>query len=63
MTKVGPKKFLKINDYEKPTKKEERNKKATFQKPFLLNSKFQEFETVQNPQNFKNDQSWTRKIP
>ena len=34
--KFEPKKFLKINDYEKPTKKEERKKKATFQNPFLL---------------------------
>ena len=30
-TKIGPKKFLQLNDYEKPTKKEERKKKATFQ--------------------------------
>ena len=29
-------KFLRINDYEKPTKKEERKMKATFQNPFLL---------------------------
>ena len=32
MTKLGPKNVLKINDYEKPTKKEERKKKkAAFQ--------------------------------
>ena len=28
----GPKKFPRLIDYEKPTKKEERKKKATFQK-------------------------------
>ena len=35
-TKFGQNKFLKINDYEEPTKKEERKKKATFQSPFFL---------------------------
>ena len=36
MTKFGPTKFLKINDYEKATKKEERKRKATLQNPFLI---------------------------
>ena len=35
-TKFGPKKFLWITDYEKPTKKVKRKKKATFQNSFLL---------------------------
>ena len=30
MTKFGPEKLFRINDYEKVTKKEERKKKATF---------------------------------
>ena len=34
-TQFGPNKFFRINDYEKPTNKEERKKKATFQNPFL----------------------------
>ena len=37
-TKFGPKKLLKINDYEKPTEKEEWKNKANFQNPFLLPS-------------------------
>ena len=30
MTKFWPKQFVKINDYENPTKKEEKKKKTTF---------------------------------
>ena len=36
MTKFGTKQVFRINDYENPTKEEERKKKTIFQNPFLL---------------------------
>ena len=49
-SKFVPKKFLNINHYEKPTKKEERQK-ATFQNPFLLFLSFVHF-CLYYPQHF-----------